>query len=68
MDDHHDRINSVYTTVNETDTDLKGFEETANGFTSSVEKIKKRADAIQSYNQRSIMNEISNSKKLLKKI
>lgn len=62
MDDHHDRINSVYATVDEADNDLKGIKETANDFTRSVEEIKQRADAIQSYNQKSIMNEISNSK------
>lgn len=62
MDDHHDRINAVHNTIKEADNDLKNFEDTANIFTHSVEDLKKRADAIHSYNQQSILNEISNSR------
>uniref|UniRef100_A0A914HZB5 Uncharacterized protein n=1 Tax=Globodera rostochiensis TaxID=31243 RepID=A0A914HZB5_GLORO len=47
LEDHHDRINNIYATVNEADASISEIESAATEFNDAVSELKERTDSIQ---------------------
>lgn len=60
LDDHHDRINTIHSTVDDAYSGLEDIQQRAEEFTKAVDEAKTRADSIMGYDQQSILEDIAN--------